>query len=393
LRKRIGTNQWEAIIIGDSCIFHFAKDNTLNKSYCLTKSSDFNSHPGSFSSYPMLLKDKPIPEPFFINLDFKEGEIVIMATDAFSKWLLHLRENAPNKFKETIDYLTKSIISADQFKKFVDEARSDNDFQLESDDVGLIVLGFQEIQGEELYPEMTYALDEHKNLEGNQPFEKDKTLESSQISKENVHDKLPQKLTNQDNALHSNSISHDPRKKSANFLFILTAIFLVCIIGMFFLTKLGTRLSQIYFGTPTPTPTQTTIATPIIIETPTTEQTDIEIGHLMTSGDVIYTEPNATSSIIFTATKDHGVTVIKNIHLGDNNFWIEVEYSIWVVCGASTSTNSGGEPVSSLPAYENFSATTEVGYIPHTALGSAGRQVVIGEQFWCNIQTTGYILK
>jgi len=125
---------WQAIIIGDSCLFYFKNNGELT-SYPVKNSSDFNYHPQYFSSIPSSRKD----EPSFLSGNLEVGDIFLLTTDALAKWLFIQRERNGNNWDKTLQSLM-SMKSYQELFDFVSNARNDNESPMEDDDVALIVL-------------------------------------------------------------------------------------------------------------------------------------------------------------------------------------------------------------------------------------------------------------
>ena len=78
--------EWQAIVIGDSCLFHRSGDEF--RSYLIKKSEDFTSRPEAFASFP----EKNHYNPKFISGELQSGDMFILATDALAKWILEHKE-------------------------------------------------------------------------------------------------------------------------------------------------------------------------------------------------------------------------------------------------------------------------------------------------------------
>lgn len=125
---------WQAMIIGDSCLFYFKNNGELN-SYLIKNSSDFNYHPQYFSSIPSSRKDGPL----FLNENLEVGDVFVLTTDALAKWLFIQRERNGTNWNKTLQTLM-SLKSRQELFAFVSNARNNKEFPMEDDDVALIVL-------------------------------------------------------------------------------------------------------------------------------------------------------------------------------------------------------------------------------------------------------------
>ena len=119
---------FDAMIIGDSCLFHFDQSFNKKNQYLIQYSTDFNFTPHYFPSRSV--KDS-LFEPKFITDRVSINDIFIIATDAVSKWLLLLIENAQKNVLKTINSLSSET---------VDQYRTDQSYPLENDDIALLVL-------------------------------------------------------------------------------------------------------------------------------------------------------------------------------------------------------------------------------------------------------------
>lgn len=121
--------------IGDSCIFVI---DPLTKSFIsipVTKAGDFNDFPHQIAS---IEKQKDIQGHMGISLPFSQGYIVVLATDAMSKWIM---TNLDSNFPETINRL--KTLKPEAFADFVRGEYSNH--QLEYDDQTMVVVDLDQI--------------------------------------------------------------------------------------------------------------------------------------------------------------------------------------------------------------------------------------------------------
>lgn len=130
--------KWKAMIIGDSCLFHF-RDSGLKGSYLVKKSEDFTNRPGIFASFA---KDS-LGHPSFVTESVNPGDIFILTTDALAKWII--QHDEVGKLDYAFAQLT-SIEKEEQFEDFVEEARESDGICLVSDDVALILISVESDQ-------------------------------------------------------------------------------------------------------------------------------------------------------------------------------------------------------------------------------------------------------
>ncbi len=135
----IKTEKWQAMIIGDSCLFH--KTNSGFSSYLIEKSVDFDSFPEAFASYA----DKNYYPPTFISGAIHSDDILVLTTDAIAKWILD--HNESGNVGTCLDRLCE-LDSNEKFCQFVNQARSEK-VRLVNDDVTLMLISIEELNCDE----------------------------------------------------------------------------------------------------------------------------------------------------------------------------------------------------------------------------------------------------
>lgn len=156
--------EWRAIVIGDSCLFH--KKGNGFKSYLIEKSEDFTSHTEALASFP----EKNHYDPTFISGEFQAGDLFILATDALAKWII--QHDEANNLEGVLKQL-KRIETDEQFNQFVDQERDRENIHLVNDDVTLMFITVEESQSlevEDIHPETS---SETQISEGNQSLSDD----------------------------------------------------------------------------------------------------------------------------------------------------------------------------------------------------------------------------
>jgi hypothetical protein len=139
-----GKIPWRAVALGDSCLFHASAGGKVHK-YPLTKSTEFAFDLYALSSYP----DRNIAEPKFLRDDelegrppIVEGDFLIMASDALSRWLIRREEIGQAVWGQVV-----SLESKADFLQFIDQARTEKEEPMQNDDVALVVVRFGEPHG------------------------------------------------------------------------------------------------------------------------------------------------------------------------------------------------------------------------------------------------------
>ncbi|MDF5718134.1 MAG: hypothetical protein PUP93_30780 [Rhizonema sp. NSF051] len=107
-----GNGKWEAIAVGDSCIFQLRRTNNsveLKAKFPLEKSDDFSSRTGGITSRP----ETPIVGDMnFTSGEYQIGDVFILGTDALSEWFLRNYENGDNQWEELLQIEEDSMFEA-----------------------------------------------------------------------------------------------------------------------------------------------------------------------------------------------------------------------------------------------------------------------------------------
>jgi len=129
------SQSWRALAIGDSCLFLVRRPSfpQILKSLPLTKSTDFSNRPPLLSSQRDADLDSLFPSVRYEEGTYQEGDVMLMATDALSQWLLWQKEQGKSKWVELL-----SIKDQESFTRFVNKQREDG--AMEEDDTTLVVI-------------------------------------------------------------------------------------------------------------------------------------------------------------------------------------------------------------------------------------------------------------
>jgi len=130
-----GFLSWQAMIIGDTCLFHIKSNQSGTYSierHLLKDASQFDSFPDFFASYE---KDNRY-EPTFLKGKCHSGDYFVIATDALSQWIMSYLD-----INKLFPLPTLRKIS----KKTLEELRENKDVKLENDDVAIIVIKIQDV--------------------------------------------------------------------------------------------------------------------------------------------------------------------------------------------------------------------------------------------------------
>jgi hypothetical protein len=135
-----GEARWHSMIIGDSCLFHI-RGGQLN-SYPINDPTDFDYHPEHFASNGDLSKF----EPRFVSGTIRDGDVLILTTDALAKWILTRNGAGEQARRDTLARLLELRRWSDLYR-FVEEARRQGETPLDDDDVALLILSASEKNG------------------------------------------------------------------------------------------------------------------------------------------------------------------------------------------------------------------------------------------------------
>jgi hypothetical protein len=128
-------SQWQAIAIGDTCLFHI-RNGALIQSFPLCDSISFNNSPILLSSENPLTNE--IMDAIVLETgSYREGDCFFLMTDALSAWVLQEFENGNDPIDEIL-----GINTQDEFAAFIDTLRTEN--HLHNDDVTLVTMWMDE---------------------------------------------------------------------------------------------------------------------------------------------------------------------------------------------------------------------------------------------------------
>ncbi len=88
--------KWQAVAVGDSCLFKLDKNSDRLTAFPLNNSQDFKSTTPCWSSLP----EYPSCVPLFEEGCYSQGDVFLLATDALSQWLLADYEDRSLEWKK-----------------------------------------------------------------------------------------------------------------------------------------------------------------------------------------------------------------------------------------------------------------------------------------------------
>lgn len=115
--------QWDAVAVGDSCLFHLRSDR-LEAAFPLQSASAFDSTPNLVGS------SRPPESIARAQGLLAAGDVLIAASDALAAWALWRSERDDSTWRFLTD------LRSDNFTAFIEAARSSG--ELEDDDVSLL---------------------------------------------------------------------------------------------------------------------------------------------------------------------------------------------------------------------------------------------------------------
>ena len=135
---------WRFIAVGDSCVMHLtnrpAADNRQEfhfNSYPCQNASAFSCVTAAISNYDTNALPPEFVEHTPVDSVLRDGDVLLMATDALSEWMIKLHDGDHPVWKTIID-----LAAHEQFQQLVDQARRESSPErcLKDDDVALIVI-------------------------------------------------------------------------------------------------------------------------------------------------------------------------------------------------------------------------------------------------------------
>ena len=132
-------NSWEAISVGDCCLFHIRQNKIIN-SFPLSSSNLFNNSPTLLCS--LVEGTNSQPEFEFQKGKWRVDDTIFLMTDALASWFLASTESNGDAIS-----LIMSISSPDDFIQLVnnkrEEKNEDNIPLLKNDDTTLVKITFE----------------------------------------------------------------------------------------------------------------------------------------------------------------------------------------------------------------------------------------------------------
>jgi hypothetical protein len=331
--------RWQAMIIGDSCLFHLS-DSKLT-SYPLNHPNQFTARTPYFASYASRNKDF---EPKFVDGNAGKSDTIFMATDALAKWILLQYQAGCTSWQACWQRLSQ-ITSNEEFQDFVQEKRQSGSNRLENDDTTLLLISFNQFANvSKTAP--TWKREDSKELQianaGQRDLRSMPGEEAERRTAESQSLTLPRKPapSNVDGALALLLSRTEALERTGLFNRIMAGVAAgLAIISL-------AISSQVLFhnrtpDSPTPPAPPSPSVTPTIPPRPSATVTEMDLS----KGTPVYEKPDGPEMLILsTAVK------AKPIHPSEGkdkkDAWIEIKLQGWVL---STLVHENGNAVTVTP--------------------------------------------
>lgn len=373
-----GNFEWQGMIIGDSCLFHF-RDNKLIP-YLVKSSLDFNYHPEYFSSVPLGKNHQPT----FISGTFESGDFFLLTTDAMAKWIFNQYERGGATWSRTWEFLS-NLRNWKELYAFVANARENVETPMDDDDVALIILSCVEVKSSQNIE--IFEKPERKNEPFIAPAQK---LPTPVPQVTNSTPRIPTAPTQAPRVERDKTSRRETRKTSGLSVFAIIFSLISLLISAIGLYRISRHINQ---TPPTPiiiVPTRTEI--PFITDTPAPTEF-IQSTITLPVNSLVYMNPDSQSQPIFTTQSELPVLVIEN-----NNNWLKIQSDVWILV-ANTEPASliiQGDLImaqSPIPAYLSPSVTSASnGILNQGAIVQKISEQVDTNGTWYQVRLTGFVI-
>ena len=166
--SQAGEKTWEALAVGDSCLFQIKANSDKLIAFPLDKSEQFTTVTNCFHSLP---EYKSCPPASMTGL-YEEGDIFFLASDALAEWIIKDYENHTSTWIKLI-----SIATQEEFTNFINRLRHDR--LIKNDDTTLLRINVVIPEGEK-----------PKSPEQNQSDENNRNCQQTLQNKRNLYNYL-----------------------------------------------------------------------------------------------------------------------------------------------------------------------------------------------------------
>ncbi len=134
-KAEVSKSRWQAVALGDCNIFHI-RNNALLLTWPYEKAALFNSRPMLVGSNPAL-NTRLWPEMKYLEGEYQDQDLFIMATDAIAKWFLEKHEAGGKPWTTLL-----ALKNDTDFATFVGDLREKS--QIRNDDTTVIMYRWKE---------------------------------------------------------------------------------------------------------------------------------------------------------------------------------------------------------------------------------------------------------
>ena len=125
----IEERRWQAIAVGDSCLFKWEREADRLLAFPLARSSEFKRTAKCFESLPEHASFPPQLEEGF----YQDGDCFYLVTDALAKWILQEREREGGEWKKLFE-----LEISEEFATLVERLREKK--EIENDDTTMVAI-------------------------------------------------------------------------------------------------------------------------------------------------------------------------------------------------------------------------------------------------------------
>jgi hypothetical protein len=140
--NQAGERIWEALAVGDSCLFQIKANSDKLVAFPLETSEQFTTVTNCFHSLP---EYKSYPPAFTDGL-YEAGDIFLLATDALAEWIIKDCKNDQPRWEKLI-----SVASQEEFTNFINQLRDEK--RIKNDDTTLLRLKVVIPEGQKTKPQ------------------------------------------------------------------------------------------------------------------------------------------------------------------------------------------------------------------------------------------------
>ncbi len=155
--SQAGEKIWEALAVGDSCLFQIKANSDKLIAFPLDKSEQFTTVTKCFHSLP----DYKSHQPVYTNGSYDPGDIFLLATDALAEWILNDYQIRSDRWRDLIS------VDEEGFINLINQLRGDR--LIKDDDTTLLRLKVVIVEGQTTkplnpdHPDLNHTNSNHPN--------------------------------------------------------------------------------------------------------------------------------------------------------------------------------------------------------------------------------------